>query len=70
MAENPPPYKIANTKPANTKRHTITTIRMSDLLISDDNHGERTRVTIVNGTQIGEFSNHLDGKPFVGTIIS
>lgn len=27
-------------------------------------------VAIINGTKLGEFSNYLDGKPFVGTIIS
>ncbi len=27
-------------------------------------------VAIINGTTLGEFSNYLEGKPFVGTIIS
>jgi len=27
-------------------------------------------VAIINGTKLNEFSNYLDGKPFVGTVIS
>lgn len=27
-------------------------------------------VAIINGAKLGEFSNYLDGKPFVGTVIS
>jgi uridylate kinase len=27
-------------------------------------------VAIMNGAKLGEFSNYLDGKPFVGTVIS
>lgn len=27
-------------------------------------------VAIINGTKLGEFSNYLDGKPFIGTVIS
>ena len=27
-------------------------------------------VAIMNGTKLGEFSNYLDGEPFVGTVIS
>ena len=28
------------------------------------------QVAIINGTKLEEFSNYLDGKPFVGTVIS
>ena len=27
-------------------------------------------VAIINGTKLNEFSNYLDGKPFIGTVIS
>ena len=27
-------------------------------------------VAVINGAKLGEFSNYLDGKPFVGTVIS
>ncbi len=27
-------------------------------------------VAVINGAKLGEFSNYLDGKPFIGTIIS
>jgi len=27
-------------------------------------------VALMNGTKLGEFANYLEGKPFVGTVIS